>query len=697
MKKKLIFFLIILISICAISNVSANVQPDDIASDAQNIETQGIPSLIDDSIGVETQNQLTDEADTIHKVDSKDKNFSDIQTTVDSANDGDTIELNGTFDFNQKDNAILINKTLTIVGAGEGATIKLGINTKHNNFFIIDSSASNVVLKNIKFESAANSAIQWNGDDGLIKNCEFTSNKANANGGALILNANNCTISDCKFKDNSANVFGGAIYIGGKYNKIINSEFFNNYAKHAGDESSLTCGGAIYSVCENLTVKNSTFTRNYDSNGNGGAIYIAGMNSIILNSSFNENYISNSSNNTSIIGGGAIYSDCDNLWIETSKFISNNAVNFKGGAIYSNRTNTIQSSYFEDNLALKGNDIFCNNPYSNVKYNDIVLEHDEYKSDSIAGLSDDELTSNSFTFNRVASKVTFISAGLIFEYAAVGRIHVTVDGGEIKKENIKVLNHPEAKITFINNVLSISNLAVGKYTLRVTTTPDERHNEVNSDLSITVKKATAVIKASKLTVALKSSSVWTIKIVDSRNNKPISNMKVTLKVYTGKKYKTVRLTTNSKGVASYKTKSLSQGTHKVIVSAEHKGYNFNTLKSSITVVKQKALKYKIVRKKEGNGGTIMSFVVLNKKTKKGINGVKMKVLIYTGKKYKSYTLKTKKNAKYNGAFGFATNDFSAGKHKVVLKPVSIKYKGTFKTSFKLKKRATKGPKFFRQA
>ena len=99
------------------------------------------------------------------------------------------------------------------------------------------------------------------------------------------------------------------------------------------------------------------------------------------------------------------------------------------------------------------------------------------------------------------------------------------------------MNHPEAKITFSKNILTVSNLAVGMYTLCVTTTPDDRHNSVESELGITVKKATAVIKASKVTVALKSGAAWTIKIVDSKTGKPVANMKLTLKVYTGKKYK----------------------------------------------------------------------------------------------------------------------------------------------------------------
>ena len=176
-------------------------------------------------------------------------------------------------------------------------------------------------------------------------------------------------------------------------------------------------------------------------------------------------------------------------------------------------------------------------------------------------------------------------------------------------------------------------------------------------------------------------------------------MKLTLKVYTGKKYKTVHVTTNSKGVASYKTKGLSAGTHKIVVSGTHSGYKFNTLTSSIKVIKQTALKFKLQARTSDRDGAILSYIVSNKKTNKGINGIKIKFLIYTGKKYKTFVLKTKKikgsTKIYNGAIGFATNEFSVGTHKVKILPYDLKYKGSATSSIVIKKSAAKGVKFFR--
>ena len=287
------------------------------------------------------------------------------------------------------------------------------------------------------------------------------------------------------------------------------------------------------------------------------------------------------------------------------------------------------------------------------------------------------------TVNNAKSKVIF-SAGIVFEYGSSSSIHVTVEGGKVESQNIAVDNHPEAKIIFKDNVITVSGLNVGTYTLRVTSTPDSDHDASEGTVGITVKKATAVLNAQKITVALKKGTAWTITLVDSKTSKPIANMNINLKVYTGKKYKTYTVKTNSKGQASFKTSGLSKGTHKVVVSASHSQYNFNTLTSSIKVIKPKKLTFKVTRKTAKDGATLSITV---KYKKKPVNGVKIKLLIYTGKKYKTVTLKTKKVGKYKGVAGYGTNKLTVGKHKVKIVPAAIKYKGSKTTSMKILKSA----------
>jgi hypothetical protein len=267
---------------------------------------------------------------------------------------------------------------------------------------------------------------------------------------------------------------------------------------------------------------------------------------------------------------------------------------------------------------------------------------------------------------------------------------VSIVGGTITSRGISVDNHPEIKPRLEGNKIIVSGLGVGTYTLRVTTTPFENYYSVTETTTITVNKISAVVKASKITVALKKGTLWKITIINSKTGKAISGLKLTLKVYTGKNYKTASVTTNSKGVASYQTKSLSKGTHKVVVSTTHAGYKLNPFTSSIKVIKQTALKFK-VKKKTGKDGASLSITVKNKKTNKGLKGVKIKLLIYTGKKYKTVSLKTMKKGKYVGVCGYGTNKLSIGKHKVKIIPSEIKYSGSASSSMKITKKHKKIP------
>ncbi|WP_405307507.1 hypothetical protein [Methanobrevibacter sp.] len=669
MNKKILLILILL-SIFTVSNVSAgndsNISPDNLTI----IETQVTEEL---DVNEPNTHYITPE--------------SNIQDTIDQAVEGDTIVLNGTFELK---NTINIDKTLNIRGDGNGATIKPTETTfKDLRLFNIKNTASNVILSNLKLYGGKENygaAILWEGNAGTLNNCEIIQNTAKESG-TILLKGNNCKITDSTFKTNKAQI-AGAILIEGDDCQIVNCSFNEN--------SAYKYGGAILIESNNCLITECTFNNNFASQS-GGAIVLKGKGNTISNSKFDQNYLRNYENGSDITGGGAIFSSCENTEIDNCNFNGNNALNLNGGAISLVGYGFIRNSSFKDNDALFGNAIYCNSS-STIISNYFAIKYNESKEDALNISEKTYERENIFNKTKISSSVDF-TASMIFEYGASGSVQVIVDGGTVQKENIRVLNHKEAKITFSKSILTISGLGVGNYILRVTTTPDENHTAIDKDLNITVKKAVAVISASKLTVALKSSSIWSIKIINSKTNKPIPKMKLTLKVYTGKKYKTTTVTTNSKGVASYKTKSLGAGTHKIVVSGTHSGYKFNTLTSSIKVIKQTALKFKLQARTSDKNGAILSYIVSNKKTNNGINGVKIKFLIYTGKKYKTFVLKTKKikgsTKIYNGAIGFATNEFSAGTHKVKILPYDLKYKGSATSSIVIKKSATKGLKFFR--
>jgi DNA-binding Xre family transcriptional regulator len=66
--------------------------------------------------------------------------------------------------------------------------------------------------------------------------------------------------------------------------------------------------------------------------------------------------------------------------------------------------------------------------------------------------------------------------------------------------------------------------------------------------------------------------------------KIISNVKVKIKVYSGKKYKTYTVKTNKKGIAKINTNKLKTGKHKVVISSKNSNYLISA-KSMITIQK----------------------------------------------------------------------------------------------------------------
>ena len=139
-----------------------------------------------------------------------------------------------------------------------------------------------------------------------------------------------------------------------------------------------------------------------------------------------------------------------------------------------------------------------------------------------------------------------------------------------------------------------------------------------------------------------------------------------IKVYISKnKYYNYTGTTDSNGSVQLKV-TLKPGTYKVVISGYDKGYSAKALTSQIKVSKSpiKMAPTSLKVKK----GKYFKVKVTSTKTKKVLSGIKVKVKVYTGKKYKTYTIKTNKK-------GIASLKISqkVGKHKVVLSPGSPTY------------------------
>lgn len=206
--------------------------------------------------------------------------------------------------------------------------------------------------------------------------------------------------------------------------------------------------------------------------------------------------------------------------------------------------------------------------------------------------------------------------------------------------------------------------AVGSHKMTVQMA-DTRYSASTVTKSFTVKKATAKINAGKVTGYYKSGSTFTIKLVNSKNNKPIYGAKLNVKIFiSSNRYYNYDGQTALDGKLRISLDTFKPGTYKVVVS-KGESKNFTAAqKSSQFVIKKAPLKFtpkKLTAKK--GASKYFQITVKNTKTKKVVSaGIPIKVKVYTGKTYKTYTLKT--NSK--GIAKLNVKSLKVGTHKVVI-------------------------------
>ena len=103
---------------------------------------------------------------------------------------------------------------------------------------------------------------------------------------------------------------------------------------------------------------------------------------------------------------------------------------------------------------------------------------------------------------------------------------------------------------------------------------------------IVVKKAPTKLIPKKLTAKKGATKYFKVTVKNTKTKKVIAGVKVTIKVYTGKKYKIYTKKTNKNGIAKLNVKSLKVGTHKVVVTSGNKYCVAKTAKSTIKITKK---------------------------------------------------------------------------------------------------------------
>jgi hypothetical protein len=208
-----------------------------------------------------------------------------------------------------------------------------------------------------------------------------------------------------------------------------------------------------------------------------------------------------------------------------------------------------------------------------------------------------------------------------------------------------------------------ASLSVGKHKI-IIASADNRYDFNQATKTITVKKASAKITAKKVTTYYKGGKYFTVKLTNTKNKKPIYDAKLNIKLYISKnRYYNYNGNTGMNGQLKLSLDNLKPGTYKIVISgADSKNFNVKTVTSKIIIKKApaKLIPKKLTAKKGAK--KYFKVTVKNKKTKKVIKGVKVKIKVYTGKKSKTYTAKT--NAK--GIAKISTAKLKVGKHKVVV-------------------------------
>ena len=676
--------------------------------------------------------EMADDGDTLGDSVKPIKEASDL---IKNADEGSTVKLNGTYQIPQayaEGSAITINRSITIEGEGDcvfdGNGYEFEINVETGN---------NVVIKNIKFVTtpgAGKTPYQISNQGNLtLFNCTFE----NINTPNLIFNLNIMSIDNCVFKDNvaSANLIDSheeytvipkfhmtnsklisndakeLIYLFQVKNTMISDNlFYNNTVK----------GNLISSIDQrtDATKKDNyfTFSRNVlISNVNGTSPakmfikppfyekYISGSGKVpqyTLVVTIKDNFWGRNIHDEReitlldyVVFGGSISYGPPVGWEKDVTCCNVEVEKLDGGnykLCYVNKDGQIinlQNATFNIKDA-RTNDVLAHN----VGIGTFHLNSDINTSDILI------LTSENKTVNMAPAKLVYTITGS--NYADI-HVFVTLydqNNNPLANKCLRLdIYSPEEKAMIDSGFVHTndkgfvycdgSHIAANEYYPHVyifgrysqfnltTIFSSEEYGFTKENLYFKVKKIPFKATASPVTTTYKSQA--SVKITLSYTKYPEYSESISFyaELYQGKKLiQTYYMETDSY-TASIKLPKLDAGTYTLKMTTGTDEYAITTKDVKITVNKLKltAKAPKVTNKFKKS----KYFQVTVKNGKK----IKIKVKVYTGKKAKTYTLKT--NSK--GIAKLNTKTLKIGKHKVVISSGNPNYKISAKSLIKIKK------------
>ena len=200
---------------------------ESVGGDTEIPVDENVLDSVDDEALSENDEQVDVLGDTIYPgsitIDS-------IQDAVNSAKNGDTIELDGTYVNGESEDAVTVNKSVTFVGKNDAT-----FDSPYSMVYVV---ADNVVFKNIKFKGTSGYAAALSDCKKVsFINCSFIDDKHDTfiAGYRIIIEGSEASFVNCSFNNNKAGKeYRDAVIIIGKSEKsqskvsFKNSEFKNN-------------------------------------------------------------------------------------------------------------------------------------------------------------------------------------------------------------------------------------------------------------------------------------------------------------------------------------------------------------------------------------------------------------------------------------------------------------------------------------
>lgn len=231
----------------------------------------------------------------------------------------------------------------------------------------------------------------------------------------------------------------------------------------------------------------------------------------------------------------------------------------------------------------------CKEGFSqNTIYNNNLIANKLVGDDSVTfdkGCEDNNLISN-----NTPLIVVITASNVVKTYGNANKLVATIKdnkGNAIVNQKVTItIGKSTYTVTTNNNgIISLAiKQAVGTYTAYIKVS-GEKYVTATKKVSIKVNKVYTSVKANKVAAKVKKAKYFQVFIKNKVTKKVISKLSIIIKVSNGKKYKTYKVKTNSKGIAKISTKGLTKGAHKVIISSANKNYHVSKIGKLIVIKK----------------------------------------------------------------------------------------------------------------